>query len=102
MSNQFFQCQHYSTLVKLSECLVGEQGKSIKLVQKGKHDLMTRPFNQGLVDTLSRTQDANGCNHAVLLRDLHVILDHTLGDLGRGKGTPEAGHSWTAGPCFDQ
>ena len=25
-----------------------------------------------------------------------MILDHTLGDLGRGKGTPEAGHGWTA------
>ncbi len=36
-----------------------------------------------------------GCNHAVtVLRDLHVILDHTLGDLGRGKGTPEAGRGW--------
>jgi len=34
--------------------------------------------------TNPRAKPTNG-----LGRDLHVILDHTLGDLGRGKGTPE-------------
>ena len=106
MSNQFFQSQHYSTLVKLSECLVGEQRNSIKLVQKRKHDLTTKPFNR-LRFSWHFVSYTTGCNHAVIVSCSGIymwswiILWAILVEAKELQRLDTAGLLWPVNTCFN-